>query len=283
MVKYYMINRALVPASEASLQVSDLALLRGFGIFDFFLVEGGKPVFIDDYIDRFFRSAALLDLEIPMSRQQFKADIFKLIAANGESDAGIRLLLTGGYSDNGYTPVTPNVLILQYPKPAIQPEKFANGVKLLAHQYQRELPEIKTINYVTGIWLRKRLAEAGALEPLYHNGDTISESVRSNFFIVSETGKLITTDQDILRGITRKHLLTVAEKHIEIEKRPIRLQELKAAREAFLTSSTKGVLPVVQIDDLQIGDGRPGPTTIKLGEAFLKYRQTYLDQADSVF
>ena len=113
---------------------------------------------------------------------------------------------------------------------------------------------------------------------MYHNGLHISEAVRSNFFIIDQEDTIVTTDQDILFGITRKQLLQVAQNFYKIEVRPISLTELYTAKEAFLTSSTKGVLPVVQIDDLVIGGGKPGPITQHLGVLFNNHQAAYVDQ-----
>lgn len=162
------------------LKVSDLAILRGYGIFDYFLVRESVPLFIDDYVKRFFNSAKLMLLEMPISQQELKEQIYELIAANNVPNTGMRLVLTGGYADDGYTPIHPNLLILQHPMPAIP--SVQAGVKILLYGYQRELPEAKTINYLTGIRMLGEMKAKGAVEILYHDFGTIREAVRSNFF-----------------------------------------------------------------------------------------------------
>ena len=279
MIRFHHINGSLCAADSASLRVTDLAILRGFGIFDFFTVIDGKPVFIDDYLQRFYHSAEHLGLTVPVTKEKCREQIFELISANGQRDAGIRLLLTGGSATDGYTPVQPNLLILQHPFPTIPEEKYQTGVKLITHRHQRELPGIKTINYLTGIWLREKLAKAGALEPLYHDGEYISESVRSNFFAIMDGGKVVTPDRGILMGVTRKHLLKIIPQYGELIERPLKLAELGKVREAFLTSSTKGVLPVVMIDEMPIGPGVPGEMSLTLQQAFIEYRRAYLEGA----
>ena len=279
MIQYYSINGKFVPAHEASLRVNDLAILRGYGVFDFFLVLKGVPLFIEDYLNRFFNSAELMDLAIPFSRKEMLQQIQKLIDLNGIPNAGIRLLLTGGYSSNGYTPISPNLLILQYPFPSIAPENYLKGVKLLKHKFQRETAEIKTTNYITGIKLLKKLQASNALEPLFHNGIHISESVRSNFFIVDSNNCIATPDQNVLKGITRKHVIHVAkEAGFQISERPVAIYELYDAKEAFLTSSTKGILPVTCIDELKIGSGQPGSISLELMELFKNHQENYSNQ-----
>ena len=272
MIQYCTINGEIVSKDQASLKLNDLALLRGYGAFDFFLLEEGRCCFIEDYLNRFFNSATLLGLEITQSKQSFKRLIEELIKANGNSKGGIRLLLTGGYALDGYTPLHPNIIIMEHPPAKVDPNKYETGVKLITHQYQRDIPQIKSINYLMGIYLRKQLKQANAIEPLYHNGQEITECVRSNFFIITHENVLVTPSTNILEGITRKHLLVVAPRVVDVEVRSLRVEELKNAKEAFISSSNKGVMPVVQIDDLQIGNGLPGKITKALSEQFIQHK-----------
>ena len=263
-----MINGELVDATTASLKVNDLALLRGYGAFDFFLVKNGTPIFAKDHIDRFFYSAKYLKLSIPYSKDDLLSQVRLLIEKNGVQDAGMRLQLTGGYTQDSYTPINPNILILQSPYSPYPAERYQTGIKLMLHNYVREMPEIKTTNYTRGIWLLDELKANGATDLLYHRNDLVSESARSNFFMVDQTGKLITPDSHILKGITRKHVIEVASKQYPVEIRPLRVEELAQASEAFLTSTIKEILPVTQIDDITIGSGLPGPITKKLSDLF---------------
>lgn len=276
MIKYYNFNGKLVPADQATLKVNDLAILRGYGIFDYFLVRKRRPLFIEDYLDRFFRSAALLNLEIPFSSEELHGKIIELIEANGKDQAAIRLVLTGGYTDDGYTPKNPNLLIMEHPMPKVPRKYYDEGAKLLTHPFQREVPEVKTINYLQGIRLIPKLQEAGALEPLYYDGPFLRESVRSNIFLIQEGDRIVTPNREILFGITRRKVLEIARNYFEVEERDVRIEEIATAKEAFLTGSNKRVMPVVQIDDHRFGDGLPGPTTRKLMELFEAHTMEYL-------
>ena len=145
------------------------------------------------------------------------------------------------------------------------------------------MPEVKTINYLMGIRLIPELKRAGALEPLYHDGRHLRESVRSNFFLVMPDDTIVTPGREILFGITRKQLLAAAEPHFAIEEREVALEELRQAREAFVTGSNKAVMPVVRIDDQVFGNGRPGPVTQRLMELFEARSAQYVRQElDSV-
>lgn len=276
MIQYYNLNGERVPVNEAKLLVNDLAIIRGYGIFDYFLARRGQPLFIDDYLTRFYHSAEKMHMKVPLERMELHHAIQELIDANGEQEAGIRLVLTGGYADDGYTPKNPNLIILQHPMPRQPQERFDNGVKLITHRYERDVPEVKTINYLEGIRLLPELKKAGALEPLYHDGAYLTESVRSNFFLVLDDERIVTPDDKILFGITRKKVLEKARQHFEVEERGVRVEEFKGAREAFLTGSTKLLMPVVQVDDIVFGNGRPGPVTRKLMQLFEEATKEYL-------
>lgn len=275
MIRYYNLNGKLTEVAQAKLHVSDLAILRGFGIFDYFLVKKHQPLFLTDYLDRFYTSAEKLGLSVPVERPEMTQQIRELIAANGLENAGIRLVLTGGYAADSYTPEAPNLIVMEHEFKEPPAWQYDQGIRLMSHDHQRELPEIKSINYLTGIRLQATLKAQQADYLLYHDQGIIRESDRSNFFGVTEEGILVTPDEKILRGITRKQILHLAKELLPIEEREIRMEELPTLREAFLTSSTKGVMPVVQIDDQPVGDGKPGDVTYKLGELFMEWVGEY--------
>jgi branched-chain amino acid aminotransferase len=279
MIRYHLLNGAPVEIEKASLGLQDIGILRGYGIFDFFLVRQGVPMFVEDYLDRFFRSAQILELEIPVSRDEFQRHLHTLLDLNKVEDTAIRLLLTGGYAGDGFTPAeNPNWVIMQHPMPAMPTALYPVGIKLMLYRHVRELPEVKSTNYLTAIKIRNNLKQAGAPEVLYHDGRVVSESARSNFFILTKNGVLVTPTQNTLLGITRKQVIKIAHHAgIPVEERDISLDELNDASEAFLTSTIKGVLPVVQIDDIKIGDGKPGTYANQLRIAFERLTNEYID------
>lgn len=269
MINYYNINGKITPVAEAQLHVTDLAIVRGYGVFDYFRVLGGRPLFVEDYVDRFFRSATLLDLEMPYSKIELIHYIQQLLDKNEQAKGGIRLILTGGYTPDNYTPVQPNLLILQHPFSTFPAWGYERGVKMLTFQYEREIPVAKTINYVTGIRIQKWLKDNGADAVLYYDRGTIKESDRSNFFIIDYAGKLITPKEGVLPGITRMKVLEIARNMgLTVEERPVQLDEVFEAKEAFMTSSIKKVLPVIMVDDKPIADGKVGEMTQKLSAGF---------------
>lgn len=282
MIQYHNINGELTLVADAKLHVTDLAIMRGFGVFDYFRALNGRALFVEDYIDRFYRSAALLYLTPPCSKAELRTRIQALLDANGEEKAGVRLILTGGYAADSYTPIDPNLLILQHPYASFPAWGYEKGIRILTYHFQRETPVAKTINYVTGIKILGWLKENGGDAVLYHDGTYVKESDRSNFFLIDASGRLLTPESEVLPGITRKKVIELAkEKGMEVVERKISLAEIYQAKEAFITSSIKGVLPVTTIDDQMIGAGKPGPLSQQLGAAFNALVAQYVDGSAS--
>ncbi|MEY2904127.1 MAG: hypothetical protein RJA52_143 [Bacteroidota bacterium] len=269
MIKYSGINGQILPLEEAVFPVSDLATLRGYGIFDYFLFVKNQPLFIEDYLDRFYKSAQMMFLEVPLTREELKKHIQELINANAQSKGSIRLLLTGGDSPDGYTPGRPNLAVLQYMPSPDNPDLYEKGIKLILNEYTRELPEVKTINYLNGIRLLGELKRKNAHEPLYHYGGLLRETVRSNVFVVDSEGVMHTPNEGILMGITRKKIIELAPKlSIQLKVAPVPVSLLDTCSEVFVTGSNKKVMPVVAIDEMIIGHGKPGPIFQKIQRAF---------------
>ena len=266
------LNGDYVAKENAVLNVADLAILRGYGVFDYFRYADGKPRFLQDHTDRFFRSAVGLGLPVPVTKAELGEIVRTLIERNSEPSGGIRFVLTGGYSANGYTPGQPNLVGMAYPFTEPDAELYERGVTVHLHPYERQLPGTKTIDYLEGIRIQPELAARGADYALYVDRDGfVRESDRSNFMIVQD-GVLITPEKDILLGITRMHLLRLAaELEIPVAVRAVSQQELLAAEEAIICSSTKGAMPITRVDGRVIGDGRPGAVTQRLMGAWAEY------------
>ena len=252
---YAIINGALVPTEDAKILISDLAIQRGYGIFDYFRTVNNHPLFLADHLDRFFTSAAAMRLAENLDREQLQTMIRQLTDKNKLTDSGIRITLTGGYSADGYLPSTPNLLITQS---AFQfnASNFDTGTELVTYQHQRQLPEVKTIDYLHAIYLQPFIKENNAQDVLYYQQDEITECPRSNFFLVTEKDEVITPSKNVLKGITRKRILSLTGFNIKESK--ITTNDLTTAKEAFITSTTKKLLPVLKIDGKIVGNGKPG-------------------------
>ncbi len=263
------INSEFIEEEASVLQVSDLSIQRGFAIFDYFRIRNYIPLFFDQYLDRFFNSAAMLGLQPLHTKEELKDVINELIQRNNMAEAGFRMILTGGYSADGFEPASPNFIILQHPIQLPSKEKFSNGLNIVLHEYMRDLPQIKSTNYMIAIWLRDKLKQHKADDVLYFKDDLVLEFPRANVFAVTKSGTVITPGENVLKGITRMMVLQLAEKKYKVEKRQVTVDELYNAAEVFLTSTTKRILPVLKING-QIISGKPGAITVDLYNSFLQ-------------
>jgi branched-chain amino acid aminotransferase len=268
------INNRFIPYEDAKLHISDIGLQRGYGIFDYFVEMEGRIPFLEDYLDRFYRSAEMLNMEVPLAREMMKEKIGYMLQQNKLGTSGIKLLLTGGFSEDLYSPSTPNFMILNLPI-MHQPGDFGEGVKLILLDYRRHIPEVKTLFYLPSIALFPKLAETGAVEVLYHNNGLITETTRANIFLV-KNNRLITPSPGVLRGITRMHVLQLASDRMPVEEREVRLEELWESEEVFITGTSKHVAPVVEIEGRKIGNGKPGAQTAEISKVYERFfrRQT---------
>lgn len=267
---FSIINGDFFEKSKAAISISDLAIQRGYGIFDFFRTNQNQPVFLEDHLDRFFYSASEMNLNSFFNRDQIRNLIFELIAKNNIPDSGIKILLTGGFSEDGYTLSQPNLVITQTAF-TFNHELFNKGIELICYQHQRQLPHIKTIDYLQAILLQPYITEKGADDVLYHDQMQITECPRSNFFLVTGDDQVVTPAKNILKGITRKKLLELS--GFSISACDVTLNDLKHAKEAFITSTTKNILPVLKIDGQVIGNGKPGKITTSLYKEIFKLKE----------
>ena len=267
------INGEIVKKENAAINIDDLSIQRGYGIFDFFRTYNNRPVFLEDHLDRFFYSAEKMHLRIKYSPEEIKQFILELIAKNNTPESGIKVILTGGYSENGYTLAEPNLIITQIPVGFIK-DNFEQGIKLITYDHKRQIPRVKTIDYLMGIFLQKEIEERGANDVLYYHNNEITECPRANFFMVTDNNKVITPAQHVLRGITRKKILEMPE--FDTIEASVNLDDIAKAKEAFITSSTKNVLPVVAIDGKIIRDGKPGEITRQISQKLKQLKEDYL-------
>ena len=270
---YTYLHNEIVPAEKAFLHVRDLSIQRGYGVFDFFKIKDGHPFFLNDYLERFYNSAKIMHLTVPHSHEELESIIYQLIQKNNIAESGIKMILTGGYSEDGYQPAAPNLIMTQHPLTLPAKEQIEKGVKIIAHDYVRDLPAAKTINYSMGIWLINQVKIQQAYDVLYYQNNIVSEFPRCNFFIVKKDNTVVTPVDRVLRGITRKNILKLAAHRYKAEEGIITLDDIREAKEAFLTSTTKRIVPIVQINNTLINDGKPGAVSLSLLEDLITLEQ----------
>jgi branched-chain amino acid aminotransferase len=268
---WWYIGGRWVHPGDATISINDIAVLRGYSVFESLRTYNRSPFHLDEHLTRLYRSAGLIEMTIPWSREYFTDVIRDIIARNVYKNASIRLFITGGVSEDGILPSDPPtsiVMITQLGERNM--ELFARGCELITTKLQRISPEAKTANYVSAVRALKEAVRRNAADALFVNErGQVLEATRSNFFIF-RGDTLITPRKGILIGVTRNVVLELARARFAVDERPILLEELALADEAFITSSSKEITPVVQIDDLVIGDGKPGPRTYELEQRFIE-------------
>lgn len=275
MKRYCYFNGGIRELKNAKINPYDISILRGYAVFDFLTTQNGKPFLWRDHFRRFKRSAKDLRLKMPISESEFEEIMLKLIKKHPYKDSIIRSVLTGGVSSNGFIPDGKPVLYILIEKAWTLPRNYyTKGVPLISIEYQRTMPLIKTSNYIEALRHNHLRHKAKALEILYTSKGRVLECASSNFFIVKNS-KIITPQDDVLLGITRKLVLHLAKKHYQVIERPVRQKELATADEAFITASGKHMVPITKIDKTIIGDGKVGPVSTHLMELYDDYAKNY--------
>lgn len=264
---YQYFNGEISPIDTALFKTNDLGILRGYGLFDYFRTYNGIPFRWDDYWKRFENSAKLLKMTLPVTQEETSKIIADLHALSGEREVAFRFVLTGGYAPDSVHVVEPNFLIRTEALPQDNPAGRLKGIKVLPYEYVRDLAEVKSTNYVHMVLMADKMKEQEASDLLFYKEGEISELTRSNLFLLKDN-VLITSDSNILKGITRKVVMELAQPFFEIQVRKVTYDELMNADEVFTTSTTKWVMPIVKIGNHTVGNGLAGKHTLFLQGLF---------------
>ncbi len=272
---YY--NGHISSFSQTGMSLNDLLVQRGYGIFDYLRVVDNQPLFVADHLDRLYQSASLMHMHVPESKESILKIVVELVAKNNMPYSGLKLIVSGGDSSDGYTLEQPRLTIIQQPLPVPSNKFSVSPFVLMSHPFQRQLPEVKTTDYLMAIYLQPKLKAFGGQDILYTNESMIRECPRSNIFMISDQGHIITPKEQILKGITRKNILAVAaENGIPVEERAISIDEIKNAKGAFIASSTKRIIPVSKIDESVISTD--SPILEKIFNLLVQKEQAYINQ-----
>ena len=262
----FYVNGEYVDEAEASIPATDLAILRGYGVFDALRTYGGLPFQLRAHLMRLQRSAALIELNLPWDIEELADIVLATLERNGFPESSIRIVVTGGEGEQSFLPRGDSrLLVMVYPCEAPPARWYTKGVQVVTTEQHRAQPEAKTINYIPGITaqLEANRRNPQAIEEIYLADGLVSEGTRSNTFIFTE-GRWITPADGMLLGVTRAEVIKLLSADGLLELRNISLDEYYNADEIILTSSTKEVAPVVKVDDVTIGSGAPGGMTKRL-------------------
>jgi branched-chain amino acid aminotransferase len=274
------VNGRITPECEAVISVFDHGFLYGEGIYETMRTYHGRPFLFDRHMRRLRRSASLIDLALPFSDEQLERQIQTTQeAARLDGEAYIRVLVTRGIGELTYDlKATPNPSIVIIAKPQIDPapEVYENGVRVVIVDIVRNHPStvnpmIKSNNLMNSALAMQQALRSHAFEGVMRNyKGELTECTTANLFIVTN-GIALTPplEAGLLPGITREFLFDIGKDvGVEVAERPLHDEDLFGADEAFLTSTTRELVPIVTVNDRMIGNGRPGPVTWKLLNAF---------------
>ncbi|MBI3400153.1 MAG: aminotransferase class IV [Acidobacteria bacterium] len=278
------VNGRISDQAHAAISVFDHGFLYGEGVYETLRTYNGQPFLFDRHMRRLRTSAGMLALSVPLTDGEIDARFRDTVRAAGLGDgpdreAYIRILVTRGIGELTYDPAacpTPSVVVIVKPNVDPAPEVFERGVKVTLVSTVRNHPGsvnplIKSNNLINNALAMQEAFRQGSFEGIMRNyRGELAECTQSNFFIVRD-GVALTPpiDAGLLPGITRAFVFEVgAEADIDVREAVLKDADLFGADECFLTSTTREIVPIVQVDDRKIGSGVPGRVTQTLLNAF---------------
>lgn len=263
------------PPEEAKISVFDRGFLYGDSVYETIGTTYGRLFALSDHLVRLERSARRIGLRVP-PRAEIERAIAETVAAAGNAESRVRVILTRGAGKLDLDPAAVDdtqLVVIVFPLGAPSPEMYQNGVSVAVVSVHRNSPRaidpaVKSGNYLNNVLaLGEARRRSGAYEAVLCAADgSVAEGSTSNIFVV--VGGEIRTpglDVGILDGITRAKVLELCRANaIPLRETRISPEDLRGADEVFITSATRGALPVTTVDEVPVGDGRPGPVTRKV-------------------
>ena len=273
-----------LPKSQASVSVYDHGFLYGDGVFEGIRAYDGVIFRFTEHLERLYDSAKSIKLKIPLSPEGMTRAVVDTLKRNILKDAYIRLVVTRGAGDLGVDPRkcrTPSVIVITEPvDPTYGTLAKQKGITAIISSFRRDMVdatthEIKSLNYLNSVMAKIEALDLGADEALMlDRSGFISEATTTNIFIVKR-GELSTppTSAGILSGVTRRRVIKLGrELGYNMAEKGLTPYEVTNADEAFLTGTLAEIVPLVKVRGIEIGDGKPGPITKRIMEAFVKIR-----------
>lgn len=272
------VNGRYVPHRDASVHIEDRGYQFADGVYEVCEISRGYIIDMPGHLDRLDRSLRELSIGWPVSRKALEMILGEVVRRNRVRNGLVYLQVTRGVArrDHVFPPASVRPALVVTAKstdPAVSARRAEAGVSVITVPDNRwERVDIKTVGLLPNVLARQKAREAGAYEAWFVGTDgKVTEGSSTNAWIVSQDGRLVTrpAEHGILRGITRGTVIKVAEQlGLKIEERAFTVEEAKAAREAFITSATSIVLPVVSIDGAAVANGHPGSVALSLRAAF---------------
>jgi len=273
------VNGHFVPKEKASVSVFDHGFLYGDGIYETLRAYHGKLFLLSKHLSRLKHSADAISLKLPLPLDKIGEALCETLNVNKLTEAYVRIHLSRGPGEIGLDPAlchAPTMIIVTRPFKDYPAEFYENGVAVALVTTRRNhplaiSPIIKSTNFLNNILAKIESLKSGAYEGIMLNWEGyVAEGTISNIFTVKH-GVLYTPSLDtgILEGVTRDLVLHLARKdRIPAKETRLKPHDLTSADECFITNTTVEVLPVTRVDGTVIGNGRPGPVTTALREAY---------------
>ncbi len=242
------------------------------------LYRGGKLIDAKPHIDRLFRSLGEVNIKHNFSQDEIIKNAIELFSRNKLEDGFVYMQITRGAvnrTPNCPQGLTPTVIMTVSAAKNFTQEDFEKGLSMMSHEDIRwQRCDIKTVGLLASTLVNQKAKDMGFDDALFVRGDFITEGTYSNFFIVDKSGNLVTkpADNHILQGITRNRIIDLARKNnIEVIEKNFGIGDVFSAAEAFLSSSTLAIRPVVKLDNKVIGDGKAGKISTKLSGLYKEF------------
>ena len=283
MSRIVFLNGEYLPAEQARISIFDRSVNFGDAIYEVAGVLDGKLVDFAHHMERYFNSLDKLDIASPLDQQQILRAFRKLVELNRLHEGLVYMQVTRGEAERDFVwpeTIEPNVFMFTQPKSSVENEAAESGVTLAsAPDLRWARRDIKSVNLLGQVLAKKAAHDAGADEALLVDGDGyVTECGSTSFFIVK--GDLILTrplSNDILPGVTRRAVVALCTTNgLRLVENRFTLDEALRADEAFISAASSYVLPVVKIDDSEIGTGKPGELTKKLRQIYLEHARASL-------
>ncbi len=273
----YYVNGNFVQDQQALISVNDLSVLRGFGVFDFLRTYNGIPFHLTDHLMRLHRSADLINLKLPHSPSKIGELVMETLSRNSHQESNIRIVVTGGLSDDGIMPGdSPQLLIMITAANQFPGEWYTKGAKIITSHVERFMPGAKSINYIPAILCQAEARSQKAIEAIFVDRDGfLLEGTTSNLFAFINNTLVTPPCERILPGITRQVVLELGRKNFAIVERKLHKDEVRLLEEAFITSSTREIVPVTAIDAVKLSGGKAGSRTLAVIDLFRAYTDAY--------
>lgn len=288
MGSFASVNGHVTPLEEARVSVLDNGFVFGDSVYEVVRTYGRRPFECGRHFRRLRASADRLGIAVPSSDDELLGQIRALLERAGEGESYVRIVVTRGVGTSSYdfdAVAGPTIVMIQKGLAPVSEENYTNGIRVSAVDVRRNHPRsldpaMKSSNLLNNIQALRQAQAQGAEEAVLLNLDGfVAEGASTNVFMV-EGGAVRTPplSAGILPGITRQVVIELAAAAgLPLTEENLKLEDLLGADEAFLSSTTREVMPIRQVDDAAIADGRPGPLTLRLLEAFRAYAPAHCD------